>query len=143
MRIVIDSNILFSALIKDSYTRRTILEYKDKFLFPSYIFDEFDKHRHELLRKSGMDAADFGLLLSILLLKVEIVPKSQLDAHYANAIFIVKDIDPDDVPFIACALAHPGSIIWSDDKKLSKQAAVKVIGTDKISTYLSANYNNF
>lgn len=34
MRIVMDSNVLFSALIKDSVTRRMILEYDRNFLVP-------------------------------------------------------------------------------------------------------------
>ena len=50
MKVVIDSNILFSALIKDSITRRLILEYDDFFLFPSYIFDEIEKHKDELIK---------------------------------------------------------------------------------------------
>ena len=51
MRIVIDSNILFSALVKDALTRKLILEYKESFLFPSFIFEELEKHKDELRRK--------------------------------------------------------------------------------------------
>jgi len=40
MEIILDSNILFSALIKDSYIRQIILEYEGYFLFPTYIFEE-------------------------------------------------------------------------------------------------------
>jgi len=39
MKIVIDSNILFSALIKDSTTRRLILEYEEPFSFQN-IFSQ-------------------------------------------------------------------------------------------------------
>ena len=45
MKIIIDSNVLFSALIKDSVTRKIILEYGDFFLFPEFIFEEMEKHR--------------------------------------------------------------------------------------------------
>jgi len=35
MNIVLDANVLFSALIKDSTTRRIILEYDGALLFPA------------------------------------------------------------------------------------------------------------
>ena len=54
MNIIIDSNVLFSALIKNSFTRRIILEYQGLFLFPSIIFEETERHKEELLKKSGM-----------------------------------------------------------------------------------------
>ena len=78
MNIIIDSNVLFSALIKDSITRRIILEYNGFFLFPSFIFEEMDKHKEILLKKSEMNAKDFNLLLTILLRKVMIIPTEVL-----------------------------------------------------------------
>jgi len=45
MNIVLDSNILFSALLKDSTTRKIILTHEGFFLFPSFIFIEMEKHR--------------------------------------------------------------------------------------------------
>ena len=78
MNIIIDSNVLFSALIKDSITRRIILDYEGHFLFPSFIFEELEKHKEELLKKSKMNTRDFNLLLSLLLRKVMIVPTEVL-----------------------------------------------------------------
>ena len=70
MNIVIDSNILFSALIKDSVTRGIILDYNGLFLFPEFIFEEFERHKKELFKKSGMGEKSFGSLLKIILSKV-------------------------------------------------------------------------
>ena len=58
--------------------------------------------------------------------KVLLVPKESLASHRDDALSIVKDIDTDDAVFIACALAYPNSIIWSDDKKLKKQDKIKL-----------------
>ena len=129
MRIVLDSNVLFSALIRDSTTRRLILEYDDSFLFPSYIFEEMEEHKDELIVKSKMSDEEFNKLLNILLKKVLLVPVESLKAYKEKAVGIVKNIDKDDAIFIACALAYPESIIWSDDKKLKKQNNVEVINT--------------
>jgi len=118
MKIIIDSNVFFSALIKDSLTRKIILEYDGFFLFPEYIFEEMEKHINYLLRKSKMKTKDFELLLKLLLEKVRIVPMNELYKYRRKAYSINKEIDRDDVIFFACALAYKGSIIWSDDKKL-------------------------
>ena len=131
MNIVIDSNVLFSAMIKDSITRRIILEYDGIFLFPSFIFQEMEKHKEELLIKSGMDIKDFNEILGIILKKVIIIPEEVLFQYRDEALEIIRDIDLDDVLFIACALAYNDSIIWSDDKKLKEQTKIKIINTNE------------
>ena len=138
MRIIIDSNTLFSALIKDSTTRQLILKYDDTFLFPSYIFEEMKKHENELYKKSGMNKKDFNTFLNLILKKVEIVPKATLYPYKKEAQELVKNIDPDDATFIACALAYPNSIIWSNDKKLKKLKDIKVLSTKEIIKIIKA-----
>lgn len=132
MNVIIDSNSLFSALIKDSGTRRIILEYDGFFLFPSFIFVELQKHKAELLKKSGMQEEDFNMLLQLILKKVIIIPNEVLIPYKKEAFEIVKNIDPDDVLFVASALAYPNSIIWSNDGKLKKQSKIKVLNTKEI-----------
>lgn len=132
MLIVIDSNVLFSALIKDSTTRRLILEYTGLFLFPEFIFEEMEKHKDELLKKAKMGEKEFNQLLELLLARVLIVPNTILEKHYAAAFELVKDIDSDDLIFFACALNYPGSIIWSDDARLKKQSKIKIINTSEM-----------
>lgn len=90
MEIVIDSNILFSALIKDSTTRRIILNYKGFFLFPEFIFEEMEKHKVELLGKSGMNNNDFNRLLSLILKKVVIISNEVLNSYKKESLEIVR-----------------------------------------------------
>ena len=132
MQIIIDSNILFSALIKDSLIRKIILNFKGFFLFPSFIFEELEKHHEELMKKSKLNNEEFEDLLNIILSKVLIVPSEVLLKHKKEALEIVKDIDVDDVIFIACALAYDLDVIWSDDKNLKKQEIVKVFNTKEV-----------
>lgn len=133
MKIIIDSNILFSALIKDSKTRRIILEYEGFFLFPQYIFEEMEEHIGELLKKSKLPKNDFNTLLAIILKKVMIIPNNALLPYRSKALGIVKEVDKDDVLFVACALAYPDSIIWSNDKRLKNQKSVRVLNTKEMS----------
>jgi len=129
--IVLDSNIFFSALIKDSITRKLILDYPGKFLFPAYIFEEFEKHRDEILEKSVLEKEAFETLMGLILDKMIIIPDNVLVKHSKEAIEIAKDIDINDAVFIAAVLAYPGSVLWSNDKKL-KKAGVKVISTEEM-----------
>lgn len=132
MKIIIDSNILFSALIKDSITRKIILNYDGYFLFPSYIFEEMEKHLDELLKKSKMEKHDFYTLLHLLLKKVMIVPTEILLPYKEEALQIVKDIDKDDAIFIACALRYQPCLLWTDDKKLKRQSRILIVDTAEI-----------
>ena len=137
MNITIDSNILFSAIIKDSLTRKLILEYDGLFLFPSYIFEEMEKHKELLLKKSGMNKKEFNELMGLILKKVAIVQEEVLLKYRQEALEIIRGIDESDVVFIACALAHDNSILWSNEKRLKNQSRVKVMSTNEISKILS------
>lgn len=137
MKIIIDSNVLFSALIEDSKTRELILENEGPFLFPSFIFDEFEKHKKELYDKSEMQKGDFDELLKLITSKVEIVPKEKLIPNKEKAVEIIRDRDKDDITFIACALAYPNSVIWSDDKKLKRQKKIVILNTQEIMDFFA------
>ena len=86
MNIIMDSNVLFSALIKNSTTRKIILEYDGLFLFPSFVFEEMRKHINELLQKSEMSTEDFNQLLKLILTKVKVVPTEKLHTHRDKAL---------------------------------------------------------
>jgi len=132
LKIVIDSNVLFSALIKDAITRDIILHYDGYFLFPSYIFEEMEKHKQELVKKSKMKPKDFNTLLSILLQKVIIIPTEILFPYKQKALEIVKNIDKDDAIFIACALRYQPCVLWTDDKKLKQQSNITIVNTTEM-----------
>lgn len=59
MKLVLDSNIIFSALIKKSKTRDIILSDLFELYAPEYIFNEITKHKELLLRKSKMDREEW------------------------------------------------------------------------------------
>lgn len=136
MNIVIDSNVLFSALIKESTTRKVILEYDGLFLFPALLFDEAQEHLGELIVKSGMSSSELKTLFNLILTKTKVIGMEMLYAYREEALGIVKDIDLDDALLVACALAFPNSVIWSNDKRLKMQTKVKVLSTGEILKFL-------
>ena len=130
MNFVIDTNILISALIKDSVTRKIIIESGLNFYYPKISFYEIQKHKQLVLKKSRMSEKQFNDVLNILLDNVILVSESQFADSLDKANNLIGKIDINDVVFLACALSLDLEI-WSDDKHFQKQKKVKVLTTQE------------
>ena len=130
MNFVIDTNILISALIKDSVTRKIIIESGLNFYYPKISFYEIQKHKQLVLKKSRMSEKQFNDVLNILLDNVILVSEYQFAGSLGKADDLIGKIDRNDVVFLACALSL-NSEIWSDDKHFQKQKNVKVLTTQE------------
>ena len=129
MKLVVDANVLFSALIKDSMTRRLFFEEKLEIYAPEYLFEEFAEHRGEIIRKTHRSEADFWEVMAILKSKINIVPLSEFEIFMEKARGVSPD--KDDAIYFAVAFAIKGAI-WSNDKRLKSQKAVRVLNTKEI-----------
>lgn len=134
MNIVIDTNIFISALIKDGITRDLIINSQDELLFPEFEFTEIKKHKNEILKKSGLENEEIDTLFQKLLKYVKIIQTEEIVFHREKAFEIIGKIDPDDVIFVATALAF-NSAIWSDDKHFKKQNKIKILTTKEIISF--------
>ena len=128
-KVVIDANILFAALIRNSSTRELLFRYPSDILTPVYVFEELQKYWKYLLRKSGLSAMAFNAAFGEIIARITVIPTEQLMPYGPIASAIMCDIDPKDDLYVACALAYPGSIIWSEDKALKRQHRVPVLNT--------------
>ncbi len=130
MKLVVDANILFASIIKESLTAELILSDKLNLFAPEFLFEEFTKYEDYILKKTNRSKEDFTQYLNILKEEIEIIPQSVITP------FIEKvekfSPDPKDAIYLACALAID-SKIWSNDKKLKKaQENIEVITTDEL-----------
>ena len=66
MRFIIDANILISALIKDSITRRIIIDSFFDFFTPEYTFEEIEKHLGYISRKNSLTIKENKEIIEIL-----------------------------------------------------------------------------
>jgi predicted nucleic acid-binding protein len=132
MNIILNSNILFSAIIRNSETRRQIVKHKADILIPEKVFEEINKHKKEIEKKSGLGQEEVEYILKELVKDVRIITYDEISTFVDEALEIMKNIDIYDAEFIACGLAFPGSIIWSDDKNLKKQNRVNIINTKEL-----------
>lgn len=73
MDLVIDANVLFSVLIKESFAHDLLFSSSFHLFTPEYIFAELEKHKDEILKKTKRTDEDFFRLLEILKRRIVIV----------------------------------------------------------------------
>ena len=130
MKLVVDANILFASMIKESLTAELILSDKLNLFAPEFLFDEFKKYEEYILEKTNRSKEDFAQYLNILKEEIEIVPQNLITPYIERAEKFSPD--PKDTVYLACALTID-SIIWSNDKKLREgQKEIEVITTEEL-----------
>ena len=131
MTIVIDSNILISALIKDSSTRRIIVESGLEFSYPEISLQEISKHKQLILQKGGYTEDKLQKIMNKLLEYINLIPTQIIQPKLTEATTIIGSIDPNDVVFIAAALALNAKI-WSEDKDFERQTKITILKTNAL-----------
>jgi len=129
MIIVVDTNIIISALIKESIIRKLILNKNFEFITPSYTLSEIEKYKNEICKKANMTYKEFYLLLDKLFNYIKIMNINFYSNYLKEAKKSISDIK--DVPFLACALAF-NAVIWSDDQHFKQQKRVKALTTKEM-----------
>lgn len=130
MDFVIDANVLFSALIKDSFAYNLLFSGSFHLFTPEYIFTELEKHKEEILKKTERTTEEFFRLVETLKRRIAIIPLEELVPYVEEAEKLT--FDPDDMAYFALALKL-NCAIWSNDKKLKEQNKVKVYNTHELS----------
>lgn len=127
MEIIIDANILFSALIKNGITVELIVDERLKLFAPEFIFEEFLKYEQLILSKTERSDSEFQEFMTILKKRIATIPVKK------NYIIYAQKVSPDinDADYIALAL-QTGYPIWSNDKELKKQQIIKIYNTKEL-----------
>lgn len=132
MRLVLDSNRLFAALIRNSMARKILLNPAMEFIAPDHILNEVQNHRDELIRKSKIPESDFDILFEHIFQSIIIVPFEEIKPCYERAKEIMERIDPDDAVFLALALCSSNDGIWTEDTHFEKQDIVRFWKTTEL-----------
>lgn len=121
MRLIVDSNEIISALIKEGMARTIITSDRIEFYSLEYVMDEIKKHMRYIVQKSGMNKREVELLFRLFIQNILLIPEEDIKLKMNEAVKIMKDIDINDSSILACALAVTNDGIWSEDKHLEKQ----------------------
>ncbi len=123
MKLVLDANILFAALIKEGLTAELLISDKLHLFAPEFLFEEFSKYEALILQKMYRSPEDFRHFFALLKEQITIVPKEEITPFMDKVIKISPD--PKDPLYLALAIALKANI-WSNDKQL-KQGQKKII----------------
>lgn len=133
MELVVDTNIVFSAMVKDSLTRFLLCDMRLVLYAPETLISELYEHEKEIREKSEISEKRWMELMSILLSKIRLVSKEEIAPFVKEALEFSPD--QEDAPFFALCLAK-NIPLWSNDKALKQQSAVKVFSTDELTKLL-------
>jgi predicted nucleic acid-binding protein len=123
MRIVIDTNIAFSAILNtNSKISKIILQPRSKLNFYStdQLIAELAEHWNKLKKLSKYSEIDLHKVVNLITSKinfinVELIPKSLL----LKSEKLTSNIDIDDTEFVALT-EHIREKLWTGDKELAK-----------------------
>jgi predicted nucleic acid-binding protein len=130
MKLVIDTNVLISALIKNGISRKIILSPIIHFLAPEFTLQEIEKYKKTICKKACITSKEFNIVLQVLFERITIVPKEEYKNFVKQAQGMITD--KDDIPFIALCLAKNTDGIWTDDAHFTIQKNVTIYRTKEL-----------
>lgn len=132
LTLVVDSNILFAAAIRDGNNAHLLLSDRLRLIAPEWLFEEFRKYEGLLLEKTHRSTEEFERFIGILEEKIEVIPETEFNRWKKEA---AEKSPPNDFPFAALAKAYDCPL-WSEDKELKelmkKTGFVKVLTTKEV-----------
>ncbi|WP_254533387.1 PIN domain-containing protein [Natrinema gelatinilyticum] len=131
MKLVIDANVVISALIANSKTRELIVTLEPELLTPAFVYDEIENYEELIVDKSGMKPDRVAQFIDLLFQYIEVVPADDFYPAIETAKAEIGDTDPDDVLYLACAIASDAAI-WSDDSDFDEQSLVETYSTSDV-----------
>lgn len=121
MKIVVDSNIIFSALLRTNTTFGQVIFNSDgifEFYSPQYMRTEIRRHWKKLLKISKLTDQQltesyYALLTKIIFINEEIISQK----IWEDSEKLTSGVDPDDTDFVALT-KHLKGKLWTGDNAL-------------------------
>ena len=129
MRLVVDTNILFSFFWRDSFTKKLLTSKKFDLISPEMSLKEIKKYSKYIMKKTKIDKNTFTRNYNEMKKFIRFINEKE----YFNFLKEATKISPDkaDSHFFALCLKNKYHL-WSKDSLLKKQNKVKVFSTEDI-----------
>lgn len=126
---IVDSNVLWSTAYRAASDIGQFLLLSDPsqitFYAPEYLKVELQAHFQKIVSLSGQDEVAVQKVLLAAYRKIVFISDSHIPfEHFATAIRLVRDIDMDDVVFVALA-EYLGALLWTGDDRLYRGLRAK------------------
>lgn len=134
MKVVLDSNILFSSLISGKDLYIDIFKSLEIYV-PDFVFAEISKYEETIIKKTKK-GDDFRFFVRELFSEIIVIPKFAISKeNYREALSLCHDVDVKDTAYLALSL-ELDIPLWTNDKKLipglTKKGFEKIITTEEI-----------
>lgn len=128
MKIIVDTNIVFSAILNSSgRIGKILLHSKGHFQFftCSYLRTEIHRHRNKLLKLTKLTEANLMELETLVTQNITFIDERLLPQDLLQKTeTLLKSIDPNDTPFVALT-RHMEGKLWTGDMQLYKGLKAK------------------
>jgi predicted nucleic acid-binding protein len=139
MRIVVDTNIAFSAILNtNSLIAHILLQPKSKLHFYStdLLLIEIEEHKDKLKKISGFSEYELNKAIQLITSKIRFIDANLIPSNVLiNTQDFLKEIDIDDTEFVALK-NHIHGKLWSGDKTLQnglfQKGWTKFISTNEL-----------
>lgn len=135
MLVVVDANVLCSALLAKGKTVDLLFSLHIKPIAPELLFIELERHKNELLQKSKLSEADFNELLVLFKKKIRVIPSNEFEDCLQEANELLKP-HTKDTEYVALALKFKCPL-WSKEKLLKNLGCIEVLDADEVARSLS------
>lgn len=117
--IVVDANIIFAAIHSGaSQTRQRLLTLERRLYTPTYLVVELYKHRQRLAKQAKATESEQVEYLEKVLHRVRFFAEDLIETgHFFEAYRLCKDVDLNDLPYVALALQLDADL-WTRDEQL-------------------------
>lgn len=126
-RVVVDTNILFAALLhRESRLRESILTDSDHtFYSPQFVVVELFKHKERIVAATELVEEELLECLNGLLAHIKLVEEGAIEmGTWMEARRLCAGVDQKDAPFVALAL-HVDGLLWTADADLERGLRAK------------------
>ncbi|MFB6156459.1 MAG: PIN domain-containing protein, partial [Haloferacaceae archaeon] len=93
MKLVIDANVVISALIADSKTRELIVTLEPDLLTSAFVYEEIENYEELIVEKSGMKPDRVAQLIDLLFQYIKVVPVDEFYPAIDRAEEAIGDTD--------------------------------------------------
>ncbi|MEP7197787.1 MAG: PIN domain-containing protein [Saprospiraceae bacterium] len=136
MKIIVDTNIIFSAILNStSRIGKILINSKEHFDFYTcdFLRTEISKHQTKIEALTGLSIPEIEELELLVTKKIKFINEKLIPPITVSSTeTLLKNIDLGDVPFVALT-KHLNGKLWTGDKKLLAGLKVKKF-TDTITT---------
>ncbi len=125
--VVVDTNILFAALVGRQSRLREILltEAGVSFCCPRFVFTELFKHKERILAATDLSEDELLEALNSLFAHIQFMDESAIPiGDWLEARRLCVGVDEKDTPFVALAL-YLNAPLWTEDHELKEGLGAK------------------